>query len=196
MKHDHFSLVLHITDEFCCGCLTYPILDVREGFGDAFQLFGKYYDEDAVATWIKLRYMHMCPPLRIDGAMSSVMELLSETWPTFRCYWDVLYHTNVVLGRLLCDKLLGFTVSRYCMLRSPMSFQVNIDVMLLPGERLEPCFNVRSCNSSIQRLLQFPYMNLQVNGVHTVNNGQLCNIYEECTSAIRVFHSEWIRLIT
>jgi hypothetical protein len=35
-------------------------------------------------------------------------------------------------------------------------------------------------------VLHITDMNLQVNDVHTLNNGQLCNIYEECTSAIRV----------
>lgn len=45
-------------------------------------------------------------------------------------------------------------------------------------------------------VLHITDMNLQVNDVHTLNNGQLCNIYEECTSAIRVFYLEWIRLLT
>jgi hypothetical protein len=45
-------------------------------------------------------------------------------------------------------------------------------------------------------VLHITDMNLQVNDVHTLNNGQLCNIYEECTSAIQVFYLEWIRLLT
>lgn len=100
----------------------------------------------------------------------------------------------IVLGHFLCEKSLSLAFSQYCMLKSPMFFTVNIDVKLLPGKRLEPYFNVRCCWSSTQRLLQFSDMNLQANDVLALNKSQLCNIYEECTSAVRVFHSVWIRL--
>ena len=47
------------------GCVAYSILDVREGLGDTFQLLDKYYDEDIVTLWMKMKHMHMWPSLRL-----------------------------------------------------------------------------------------------------------------------------------